>query len=148
MATPHLLTHLVVSYKLLREPKVLVQTNFTLVSFGNCGLIRLNRTVPSSKQCPNMLCRRRWRKRPLKDPQGGGTHAWIGWRVLETTRQWTWAVKGEFWGFGGLGVGRKLAITGNYKVLGLCLRVFNGFSLTESHGIKTKKRELEEWQRK
>lgn len=135
MAAPHLFAKLIMSYKLLQEPEILIQRNLTFISFRDWGLIRLNGTVPSGEQCSNVLCWRRRRKWALENAQRGRTHTRVGGRVLEKTGQGTWAVEGEVWGLAGLGTRQRVIVAGNYRVLGFGFWVFNGFSMTESHGI-------------
>lgn len=137
MPTPHLFSKLIMSHKLLGVPKVLIQGNLTLVSFRNWGLIRLNRAVPPCQQCPDVLSRRRRREWALKNAQRSWTHTRIDCRwVLEETRQRTWAVEGKVGGFWGLGIWDKIVLARNWRVFGFVLWICNGFSMTESHGIR------------
>lgn len=142
MPTPHFIAKLIMSYKLFREPEILIQGNVTLTSFRDWGFIGLNRAMPASKQCPNVFRRRGRRERSLKNAQRRRTHAGVGRGVLEETWQWTWAVKGKVWGFGGVGIECiRLTFTGNCGILRLGFWVFCGFSMTESHESQTQQTE-------
>lgn len=145
MASSHFVTELIVSSKVFRKSEILVQTNITLASLGNGGLIGLDGAMSSGEQCPDVLCGWRRRERSLEDSQRSWTDTGIGigicrW-VLEETRERTWAVKWKVWGFLGPGIRWRLVWVWNYGGLGLSLVGFDGFSMTESHGIRKPRKE-------
>lgn len=146
MPSSHFFTKFIMSSKMLGESKILVQTNITLTSLRYWGLIGLDGAMSSGEQCPDML--RRWRrwKWSFEDSQGRWTNTWIGigicrW-VLEETWERTWAVKWKVWGFSCLGIRWRKVWVLNCGDLGLRLVGFDGFSMTESHGIKNPERKL------
>lgn len=128
MAAAHFVPKVIVSDKMLGVSEVFIQGQVALAALGDWGLVRLDGAMAASEQRPDVLRRRRRREGALEDSERRGAEAGVGRRwVLEQPR----AVEGE----AGRGFGRCVAFAVDHWVFGIGSLVFNGLSMTQSHGI-------------